>query len=229
MKKWEDLPIDMQVEEIKPYYEYLKRKKLSLFIKRLFDIIVSALMLVILSPLIFTIAIAIKISSPGPVFFRQVRVTQYKKQFRIFKFRSMVYDAENKGPKITIENDSRITKIGYFIRRYRLDEIAQLIDVFRGTMTFVGVRPELVKYIEYYTPEMMATFLLPAGVTNLASIYYKDENKFLVDKENAEKTYILTVLPNKMKWNLQCIMEFSFLRDIKIMFMTFWAVFGDNF
>ncbi len=229
MKKWEELPIEMQVEEVRPYYEVLKRKHFSLFTKRAFDIVVSFLMLVVLSPVFLILAVAIKLDSPGSVFFRQVRVTQYGKQFRIFKFRTMVSNAEKIGTQVTVGNDSRVTRVGKVIRKYRLDEIAQLIDVLRGTMTFVGVRPEVVKYVEKYALEMRATLLLPAGVTNLTCIYYKDEDRLLADAENADEVYITQVLPDKMKWNLKGIMDFSFWGDIKLMFMTFFAVLGKEY
>lgn len=226
MKKWEELPIEMQVEEVRPYYDALKRRKFSLFFKRIFDIVVSFLMLVILSPVCLILAIAIKIDSPGSVFFRQFRVTQYGKQFRIFKFRTMVSNAEKIGTQVTVGNDSRVTRVGKVLRRYRLDEIAQLLDVLRGTMTFVGVRPEVVKYVEKYTPEMRATLLLPAGVTNLTCIYYIDEDSLLADAEDIDETYITQVLPGKMKLNLKGIMDFSFGGDMELMFMTFFAVLG---
>ncbi len=229
MKKWEELPIEMQVEEVKPYYDALKRKQLSLFFKRVFDIVVSSLMLIILLPVFLILAIAIKLDSPGPVFFRQVRVTQYGKQFRIFKFRTMVSNAEKIGTQVTVGNDNRVTRVGKVIRKCRLDEIAQLIDVLRGTMTFVGVRPEVVKYVEKYTPEMRATLLLPAGVTNLTCIYYKDEYRLLVDAENADEVYVKNVLPDKMYWNLKGMKEYSFGLDIKLMFITFVTVLGKEY
>jgi lipopolysaccharide/colanic/teichoic acid biosynthesis glycosyltransferase len=229
MKKWEELPIEMQVEEVGPYYEALKRKQFSLFLKRAFDIVVSFLMLVILSPVFLILALAIKLDSPGPVFFRQVRVTQYGKRFRIFKFRTMVSNAEKIGAQVTTAGDARITRVGKIIRKCRLDEIAQLIDVLRGAMTFVGVRPEVIKYVDCYTPEMLATLLLPAGVTNLTCIFYKDEGRLLADAKDVDGIYIKQVLPSKMKWNLKGIMDFSFWRDIKLMFMTFLAMLGKEY
>ena len=174
------------------------------------------------------LAVAIKADSKGPVFYRQVRVTQYGKRFRIFKFRSMVKDAD-KGSQVTVGNDARITRMGRIMRKCRLDEICQLIDVFRGTMTFVGARPEVPKYTEQYTPEMMATLLLPAGVTSLASIYYKDEAELLDKSEDADKTYVEEVLPDKMRYNLQAIREFSFFNDIRVMVMTVLAVLGKEY
>lgn len=226
--KWDKLPQELKTEEAKKYYDILKKKRASLFFKRMFDIVVSTLMLIILSPVFLILAVAIKLDSSGPVFYRQTRVTQYCKTFRIFKFRSMVQNAD-KGSLVTVGNDSRITRVGKFIRKYRLDEVCQLIDVFRGTMTFVGTRPEVVKYVEKYTPEMMATLLLPAGVTSLASIYYKDEAVLLDGAEDTDKTYIEKVLPGKMYYNLKGIENFSFWGDVKIMFMTVFSMLGEEY
>ena len=228
LKKWEKLPVEMQTEEVKKYYDILKKKQVSLFFKRVFDIVVSAIMLVLLSPLFLVLAIAIKIDSKGTVFYRQVRVTQFYKKFRIFKFRSMVKNAD-KGSLVTVNEDARITRVGRFIRKYRLDELCQLIDVFRGTMTFVGTRPEVPRYTEKYTGEMAATLLLPAGVTSLASIYYKDEAELLDGVEDIDKVYVEDVLPGKMHYNLRAIENFSFFGDIKIMFMTVFAVLGKEY
>ena len=226
--KWEQLPPEMQTEEVKKYYNILKRKKVSLFFKRVFDIVVSAIMLIVLSPVFLILSIAIKIDSKGPVFYRQVRITQYNKRFRIFKFRSMVQNAD-KGSQVTVSGDARVTRVGKLVRKCRLDEISQLIDVFRGTMTFVGTRPEVPKYTEQYTPEMMATLLLPAGVTSLASIYYKDEAELLDSAQDIDKIYVEQVLPAKMYYNLESIERFSFWGDIKIMFMTVLAVLGKEY
>ena len=140
MRKWDKLPLEMQTEEVRYYYNLLQKKKFSLALKRLFDIVVSAIMLIILSPVFLILAIAIKIDSPGPVFYRQERVTRYNKKFRIHKFRTMVNNADKKGSLVTVKNDSRVTRVGKLIRKCRLDEISQLIDVFQGTMTFVGER-----------------------------------------------------------------------------------------
>lgn len=224
LRKWEDLPKEMQKPEVKEYYDLLSKKKFQLVLKRIFDIVVSFTLLTLLSPLFIILAIAIKLDSKGPVFYRQTRVTQYGEQFRIFKFRSMVTDAD-KGSLLTVGGDSRITKAGKFIRKYKLDEFSQLIDVLRGTMTFVGTRPEVPKYVEKYTPEMMATLLMPAGITSEASVYYKDENELLDAAEDVEKTYLEVVLPDKMKYNLAAIRSFSFVDDIKVMILTVLAVF----
>lgn len=189
----------------------------------------SLILLVVLSPVFVVLAVAIKLDSKGPVFYRQVRITTYGKPFRIFKFRTMVQNADKIGTQVTGGNDSRVTKVGKAIRKYRLDEISQLIDVLRGKMTFVGVRPEVPKYVKTYTPEMMATLLLPAGITSKASIFYKDEGKLLDSAEDIDKTYIETILPDKMYYNLKSLEEFSFFEDIKVMFMTLFAVFGKEY
>lgn len=226
LRKWEELPDTLRIDAVRPYYDMLAAKRRALVLKRCFDIVVSAIMLVILSPVFLILAIAIKLDSPGPVFYRQVRVTQYGKEFRIFKFRSMVSNADKIGSQVTVENDSRITRVGRLIRKCRLDEICQLIDIFRGTMTFVGTRPEVPKYVAEYTPEMMATLLLPAGVTSLASIMYKDEDALLSGATDVDKTYVEEVLPGKMHYNLKGIVQFSFWDDIKTMVMTVFAVLG---
>lgn len=224
VKKWEKLPPEFQTEEVRPYYEILRKKQVSLMAKRGFDAVVSALMLAVLSPVFLALAVAIKLDSPGPVFYRQVRVTQYGRQFRIFKFRSMVSNADKIGAQVTVGNDSRITRVGRVIRNCRLDEICQLIDIFRGTMTFVGTRPEVPKYVAAYTPEMMATLLLPAGVTSEASIRYKDESALLDGAEDVDEVYIHQVLPGKMEYNLDAIRNFGFWSDIRTMLHTVKAV-----
>ena len=229
LKKWENLPENLRTEQVRCYYEALQKKQFGLFCKRIFDVCVSAVMLLILSPVFLVLAIAIKLDSPGPVFYRQVRVTQYGETFRIFKFRSMVSNADKIGTQVTVGNDSRITRVGKLIRKCRLDELCQLIDVFRGTMSFVGTRPEVPKYVASYTPEMMATLLLPAGVTSLASIMYKDEDELLAGAEDVDGTYVKAVLPEKMYYNLKGIKEFSFWGDIKLMFMTVFAVLGKEY
>lgn len=229
IKKWEKLPAELQIEEVRPYHEILRKKNFSLFWKRVFDIFVSGIMLILLSPFFLILSLAIVIDSRGGVFYRQERVTQYGKHFRIFKFRSMVSGADKKGTLVTIGHDSRITRVGKFIRKLRLDEVSQLIDIFRGTMTFVGTRPEVPKYVDQYKAEYLATLLLPAGVTSMASIMFKDEDSLLEGKEDVDKAYIEQVLPQKMKWNLSEMKKFGFWRDIKIMFMTVFAVLGKKY
>ena len=229
IKKWENLPKELQIEEVKPYYEILRKKNFSLFWKRMFDVVVSSLMLIILFPFFLILSLSIVIDSRGGVFYRQERVTQYGKHFRIFKFRTMVKNADKKGTLVTVGNDSRITRVGKFIRKLRLDEVSQLIDIFRGTMTFVGTRPEVPKYVDRYKAEYMATLLLPAGVTSMASIMFKDEDELLKDKEDVDKAYVEEVLPRKMEYNLSELKKFSYWRDIKIRFMTVFAVLGKNY
>lgn len=226
--KWEQLPEKMQIEEVRKYYDILKGKFISLFFKRLFDIVVSFLLLLILSPVFLILAIAIKVDSKGPVFYRQIRITQYGKQFRIHKFRSMVQNADQRS-QVTVNHDNRVTQVGKFIRVCRLDEISQLIDVLYGTMTFVGTRPEVPKFVAKYSAEMIATLLLPAGVTSEASIYYKDEADLLDEAEDTDKVYIESVLPGKMYYNLKTISNFSIWYDIKVMFMTVFAVLGKEY
>lgn len=224
LRKWNDLPPEMRTPEVREYYDLLSSKKVHLVLKRVFDVVVSFMLLVLLSPLFVILATAIKLDSKGPVFYRQVRVTQYGEKFRIFKFRSMVTDAD-KSSLLTVGGDSRITRTGKIIRKFKLDELSQLIDVLRGTMTFVGTRPEVPKYVEKYTPEMMATLLLPAGITSEASVYYRNESELLDAAEDVEKTYLEVVLPDKMKYNLAAIRSFSFIDDLKVMVLTVLTVF----
>jgi lipopolysaccharide/colanic/teichoic acid biosynthesis glycosyltransferase len=224
LKKWEVLPQRMKNEDVRKYYEILRNRKGSLVIKRVFDLVAGIVLLIILLPIFILISIAIKVDSKGPVMFRQVRVTQYGKQFKIFKFRTMVNNADKIGSQVTTKNDARVTKIGKLLRKLRLDEIPQLLNIITGDMTFVGTRPEVIKYVEKYTDEMWATLLLPAGVTSEASIQYKDEEKLLENAENADDTYINEVLPDKMRYNLKSIEEFSFMNEIKTMLRTVGVV-----
>ena len=198
--RWEDLPENLKTLEVRPYYEILVKKRGSLVVKRLFDIVGSIGLLLLLWPLFLLLAIAIKLESKGPVFYRQTRVTQFGRLFKIHKFRSMCDGADKKGTLVTVGNDMRITRVGKLIRNCRLDELSQLIDVLEGTMTFVGTRPEVPKYVDAYTPEMMATLLLPAGVTSMASINYKEEASLLDAAADVDKTYVQEILPAKMKW-----------------------------
>lgn len=228
LKKWEHLPPEMQLAEVRPYYELLCKRRGYLFAKRCLDLITALLMLLLLSPLFLLLALIIKLDSPGPVFYRQDRVTQYGKIFRIHKFRTMKQNADSE-LQLTTQGDRRVTRVGRVLRKYRIDEFAQLLDVVSGTLTLVGVRPESPKYVAAYTHEMMATFLLPAGVTNLTSIYYKDEAALLSDVEDIEKAYIETILPKKMHYNLESMKKPGIRNDIKILFMTVLAVFGKNY
>lgn len=224
LKNWNELPEYMRTDEVRPYYDLLQRKKLSLFLKRVFDIVVSLIMIILCSPILLIISILIVKDSKGGVFYRQERVTQYGRVFRIFKFRTMVKNADQIGTQVTVSNDSRITKIGSKLRNCRLDELPQLFNIFLGDMTFVGTRPESVHYVKSYTNEMYATLLLPAGVTSEASIEYKDEADLLDQADDVDRVYINEVLPEKMKYNLNSIKEFSFFKEIATMFRTVFAV-----
>lgn len=224
LREWNQLPEYMQTDAVRPYYDKLKKKEFSLFLKRIFDIVVSLVLIVLLSPLLLVLSILIVLDSEGGVFYRQERVTQYGRKFRIFKFRTMVADADKIGTQVTVSNDSRITRVGSVIRKYRLDEIPQLFNILLGDMSLVGTRPESTHYVKHYAPEMFATLLLPAGVTSEASIKYKDEAELLNKADNVDKVYIEKVLPGKMKYNLESISNFSFIKEIGTMFKTVLAV-----
>ncbi|MEG2184654.1 MAG: sugar transferase [Cloacibacillus sp.] len=224
LKTWEELPDYMRTEAVRPYYDLLIAKKEALLLKRVFDIVSASLMLVILSPIILIISLAIVIDGKGGVFFRQERVTQYGKKFRIFKFRTMIANAEKLGAQVTVKNDVRVTKIGKILRKYRMDEIPQLINIIVGEMSFVGTRPEVEKYVNKYNDEMYATLLLPAGVTSETSIIYKDEEKLLATADFVDDVYISKVLPGKMKYNLNSLKNFSFYKDIQTMARTVLAM-----
>ena len=229
LKRWEDLPDFMRVDEVRPYWEILKKKRFQLVLKRVFDVFVSLVLFVLLAIPMAVIATLIKSDSKGPVFYRQERVTTYGKHFRIHKFRTMVSNADKIGTAVTVDNDSRITKIGARLRNHRLDELPQIIDVLSGNMSFVGTRPEAIKYVEQYKPEYNATLLLPAGITSEASIRYKDEAMLLDCASDVDKVYVEKVLPEKMKWNLESVRHFRFSREILTMFKTLLAVLGKDY
>lgn len=229
MKRWEELPEIMRTEAVRPYYDVLQKHKASLILKRIFDFTVSLIMLLILWPIMLIIAIIIKLDSRGPAFYKQERVTTYCKKFKIWKFRTMVANADKIGSQVTVSNDRRVTRVGQFLRKIRLDELPQLINILTGEMSYVGTRPEVVKYVEAYKPEYYATLLLPAGVTSEASIRYKDEDKLLSAADNVDKVYIEEVLPAKMVWNLESIVRFRFLREILTMIRTVFAVLGKDY
>lgn len=229
LKKWEELPDFMRTEEVRPYYEALKKKRLSLGLKRMMDLVGGVILLVLLAIPMAIIAVMIKLDSEGPVFYRQERVTTYGKHFKIHKFRTMVSNADKIGTAVTVGNDSRITKVGTKLRGCRLDELPQVLDLISGDMSFVGTRPEAVKYVEKYKPEYYATLLLPAGITSEASIRYKDEAELLKNAVDVDRVYVEDVLPGKMKFNLQSIKDFSFIEEIKTMFRTVFAVLGKDY
>lgn len=224
LRKWDDIPEFMRNDEVKKYYDILIKKRFSLMLKRFFDIIMSLLLLIVLLPVFLILAIWIKADSKGTVFYRQERITQYGRTFRIFKFRTMVSNADKIGTLVTTQNDSRITRVGEKIRKCRLDELPQLINILKGDMSFVGTRPEVQKYVDAYTDEMKATLLLPAGVTSLASLKYRDEDEIISQETDKGKTvdqaYIEDVLPEKMKFNLEYLNNFNILKDVNLCLRT---------
>lgn len=226
LKKFDNLPEFMKNKEVKEYYDILNKRRGQLVLKRILDFIGGLIGTIVLLPIMIIIAIVIKCESRGPVLFKQVRITQYGREFKIFKFRTMVVNAEKLGTQVTSKNDPRITKVGRFLRRYRLDELPQIINILIGDLSFVGTRPEVPRYVKEYKDKMIATLLLPAGVTSEASIEFKDEEKILDNSDNVDNDYINKVLPLKMKYNLHYIKLFTILYDIKIMFRTIGAVLG---
>ena len=225
-RDWDDIPEFMQNEAVRKYYDILQKRRFSLVLKRFFDIVLSIFMIIIFIPVFVVISVWIKTDSEGHVFYRQERITQYGKIFRIFKFRTMVINADKIGTLVTAQNDIRITKVGRKIRKIRLDEIPQLFNILTGDMSFVGTRPEVKKYVDVYTDEMKATLLLPAGVTSMASIAYKDEDNVLKAAIDVDEVYRKEILPQKMDWNLDEIRKFSLFHEIKIMLKTVISVFS---
>lgn len=224
LKDWDDLPDFMRTGAVRPYYDNLKNHERELFLKRAFDVVAAMALLVLLAPIMVVVSVWIKLDSHGPVFFRQTRVTQYGKEFRIFKFRTMVEHAEVIGPVLTIGDDARITRVGTFIRKYRIDEFPQLFNVLAGDMSFVGTRPEVTKYIAAYTDEMYATLLLPAGITSEASIQFRDEEQALYVADDPDAFYINQILPRKMELNLKELCSFSWLSELNVLLRTVIAV-----
>ena len=220
----DEIPVFMKNEQVKYYYNILKKKEQQIRIKRIFDLVMAVGLIIVLAPFMLAISVAIKMDSPGPVIFKQVRITTYGRKFYIYKFRTMVAGADKIGSKVTVQGDSRITKIGEFLRKYRLDEIPQLFNVLIGDMSFVGTRPEVEKYVHQYNDAMKATLLMPAGITSLASIKYKDEDQLLRNAENTDEEYVKIVLPEKMKYNLKALEEFDIFSDLKTMIATVFAV-----
>ncbi len=229
IKKWEQLPEEMRIPELRPYYDVLQAHSGSLVLKRAFDLAGSIVLLGLLSPAFLAISAAVALDSKGGVFFTQERVTAYNRHFQIIKFRTMVPDAESMGAQLTTSNDMRVTRVGRFLRNSRLDELPQLINIFIGDMSFVGTRPEVPRYVARYSPEMLATLLLPAGVTSEASIRYKDEYKLLNEGGDVDTIYVDRVLPDKMRYNLKAIREFSFMNELRTIFRTVLAVCGREY
>lgn len=226
--QWDKLPVELQTDSVRPYYDRLDTHRKQLLLKRIFDVCVSLCGIILCSPVFLITAIAIKLDTPGPVFYRQERITQYGRVFKIFKFRSMVSNAET-GANLTVKHDNRITRTGEFIRKFKIDELCQLIDVLLGNMTLVGTRPEVKEYVDEYTEEMMATLLLPAGITSKASIIYKNESELLQNAENPKDFYLNVILPEKMKYNLEGVAKFGLTNEIKLIFMTVFAVLGKDY
>lgn len=231
LRPWRLLPDEMRTKEVRKYYNILMKHRMWLKIKRFLDIVIAGIMLAVLIVPMGIIAAAIRLDSPGPVFFRQARVTQYGRIFRIYKFRTMVDNASRLGAAVTVDNDVRITKVGAFLRKYRMDEFPQLFNILAGDMTLVGTRPEVPKYVKMYTKEMYATLLLPAGLTSRTSIAYKDEDKLLgeaVDEKSTDKIYINEVLPAKMRYNLESMKNFGVSSDAAVLWDTFTSVVGSE-
>ena len=229
LKRWEELPEFMRTPEVRPYWEKLYKKRFQLGLKRAFDLCIAIMVLIATAIPMAVIAIAIKLDSRGPVFYRQERVTTYGKRFRIHKFRTMVSNADKIGTAVTVSCDSRITRVGSKLRNLRLDELPQVFDVISGDMSFVGTRPEVTKYVKKYKPEFYATLLMPAGITSEASIRYKNEYSLLSAADDVDKVYIEQVLPAKMVWNINSVERFSFFREILTMIRTVAAVLGKDY
>ena len=218
------MPEFMKNKEVMKYHKILRRKKTQIFLKRCFDLIFSIILAALMLPFMAVVYFIIKFDSPGKVIFKQKRVTRYGKIFYVYKFRTMVENAEKLGTQVTTDGDNRITKSGKWLRKFRIDEFPQIFNIIKGDLSFVGTRPEVPKYVKHYTPEMMATLLLPAGVTSPASILYKDEAEFLKGSKNPDETYVNEILPQKMTYNLEYIKNFGLIYDIKIMIKTIIAV-----
>ena len=204
----------------------MRKKRVALFFKRAFDLFASGLGLCVLILPFLILAFLIRVSSEGPVFFRQVRVGKGGKEFRIFKFRTMVADAEKRGLQITVGQDARITGIGKFLRKTKLDELPQLINVFFGQMSFVGPRPEVPKYVNLYDAYQRNILRIRPGITELASIVYRNESEVLEKSENPEETYIHEIMPEKIRLNLQYMQKMNVFYDVYLILKTFFAIIG---
>ena len=225
LSSWDELPPLLRTEEVRPYWEYLNARRPQLALKRCFDVAVSAVGLTALGLPMLIIAACIHLDSPGPALFRQERVTKDMRRFHIHKFRTMVTDAEQLGSAVTAAGDSRVTKVGAFLRRTKLDELPQLLDVLRGDMSLVGTRPEAPKYVDHYTNEYMATLLLPAGITSEASVRFLREEELLREVKDVDEVYLREILPEKMKWNLLSLAQFSVWSDLRTLGRTVLAIF----
>lgn len=228
MRKFEHLPERFKNDAVREYYDILSAKKTTLLLKNVFDFTIALVLFIVLLPIFIILALTVKLTSKGEIIFKQKRVGLYGKPFYVLKFRTMATDAEAKGKQITVgERDPRITSVGHFLRKFRLDEFPQLINVIKGEMSFVGARPEVPYYVDFYTDEMMATLLTRPGITGTASIFFKDEAKMLEIEPDAEKCYINHILPEKMRMNLDYLKNISVWYDIKLMFQTVFEVSKD--
>lgn len=216
IKSYEYLPNQMQTQMVKVYYDLLSKKKKTLVIKRIIDIVLCGIITIISSPFLIIFALLIKLTSKGPVVFKQQRVGKDMKMFNIYKFRTMEKEASKKGGEITTNNDSRITTFGKFLRKINMDEMPQLFNVLKGDMSIIGTRPEVLSYVNEYSQEMFATLLLPPGMLSLASVFYKDENAMLKDVSDVHKVYVEKILPDKMQYNLQYLKTISIKEDFKL-------------
>lgn len=226
MRAWDDLPPEFKTDAVEPYYRQLKKKALTRAVKRFADLVLALVLFIVLFPVNLVVGIIVKTTSKGPVFYRQTRIGRYNREFRIFKFRTMVENAEQLGTQITVgERDPRITGVGHFLRRTRLDEFPQLLNVILGDMSLVGTRPEVRRYVDEYSPEMYATLLLAPGISSITSLRYRNESVLLEGQEDPEAYYINQILPDKMKVNLEYLENLSVLLDIKILVQTALAIF----
>lgn len=225
-KKWDELPEWLKTDAVRPYYEHLRKKRFSIALIKICDFLLAALLLLALSPLLLAVACVIKCAEPhDKILFLQKRVTQYGREFLICKFRTMKTAKKGtNGTELTVQNDHRVTKAGVFLRKFRLDELPQLFNILKGDMAFIGARPEVPRYTASYSAEMCATLLLPAGVSSTASIAFKDEALLLQSAGDAEETYTKKILPAKMRYNLEDIMGYGVLHNIKIIAKTIAAV-----
>lgn len=224
MKNWQEIPNFMKNDEVYKYYKILRKKRFNLVVKRVFDILVSSVLVLLLLPIMLIIAALIYIDSPGKIIYVQNRVTQFGRVFKLLKFRTMVENADKIGSSVTVKNDTRVTNSGRFLRKFRLDELPQIFNIFLGDLSFVGTRPEVEKYVKMYDKTMLATLLLPAGVTSVASIKFKDEERLLQNSQNVDEFYKKTILPQKMTYNLEYLKKFNLIFDIKVMLMTVFTV-----
>ena len=223
LKSFDKLPDELRCDAVRRYYDILNHKRGALLFKRITDFVLALAVLVFLLLPMAVIAVLVKCDSKGPVLYRQVRVTTYNRRFRIMKFRTMTVGADRAGALVTTKGDCRVTKVGAMLRKYRLDELPQIFHVLSGKMSFVGTRPEVPHFVERYTPEMMATLLMPAGITSLASIKYKDEDAIIgriSDPADVDRVYVEEILPAKMQYNLEYISSFGVGSDVKLMFRT---------